>query len=241
MVKKAQGGATPEGGRKASATPIIICLSAICVLLAGVILNGLIEPDGRAHVQKRSEKNNGGGGKSTSSAPAQNPAVQPAATAAVSRPPASASASASASAAAGEPAPAPAPAAVSGEEQCSRLQTQANVFYRRGDFQAAVDSLIECTELLPGDVDVVWDVGVMLSQLRDYAAALSWMRAAINLEVNSSTLTEPNPRPVSEKSPLATENLLENTDGVPSVFFRDGSLLPSIYADGRYIDAVIVS
>ena len=32
------------------------------------------------------------------------------------------------------------------------------------------------------------------------------------------------------KSPVATENLLENTDG-------GGSLLPSIYADARYIDA----
>ena len=44
--------------------------------------------------------------------------------------------------------------------------------------------------------------------------------------------------------PLATENLLENTDGVlrpPSVFSRDGGLLPSIHADARYIDAVIVS
>ena len=53
--------------------------------------------------------------------------------------------------------------------------------------------------------------------------------------------------------PLATENLLENTDGVlrppeggggrstPSVFSRDGSLPPSICADERSIDAVIVS
>ena len=37
--------------------------------------------------------------------------------------------------------------------------------------------------------------------------------------------------------PSATENLLEST---PSVFSRGGSLLPSIYADARYIDAVIV-
>ena len=47
-----------------------------------------------------------------------------------------------------------------------------------------------------------------------------------------------------------TENLLENTDGVlrrggegvrgtPSVFSRDGTLLPSNYADVRYIDDVI--
>ena len=47
------------------------------------------------------------------------------------------------------------------------------------------------------------------------------------------------------KSPIATDNLLENTDGrgrsTPSVFSRGGSLLPSIYADARYIDAVIVS
>ena len=44
--------------------------------------------------------------------------------------------------------------------------------------------------------------------------------------------------------PLATDNLLENTDRVlrlPSVFSQRGSLLPSIYADARYIDAVIVS
>ena len=54
---------------------------------------------------------------------------------------------------------------------------------------------------------------------------------------------------------MATENLLENTDRVlrplpergrggrssPSVFSRGGSLLPSIYADARYVDAVIVS
>ena len=50
-------------------------------------------------------------------------------------------------------------------------------------------------------------------------------------------------RPV-EKSPLATENLLQNTDGVPpsgtpSVFSRDGTLLPSRYADARHIDDVI--
>ena len=50
------------------------------------------------------------------------------------------------------------------------------------------------------------------------------------------------------KSPLATENLLESTDGAlrpsvgPSVFFsRGGSLLPSTYADARYIDAVVGS
>ena len=40
-----------------------------------------------------------------------------------------------------------------------------------------------------------------------------------------------------------TETLLGNTDGslgwVPSVFSRGGSLLPSLYADGRYIDDVI--
>ena len=39
-----------------------------------------------------------------------------------------------------------------------------------------------------------------------------------------------------------TENLLENTDGVlrtPSVFARDGSLLPSGYADGRSSGDVI--
>ena len=44
--------------------------------------------------------------------------------------------------------------------------------------------------------------------------------------------------------PLATENLLENTDGgrsTPSVFSRGGSLLPSSYADARNIDAVDVS
>ena len=42
------------------------------------------------------------------------------------------------------------------------------------------------------------------------------------------------------KSPLATDNLLESTDGVlHPKFSRGGSLLPSIYADARYIDAVV--
>ena len=45
------------------------------------------------------------------------------------------------------------------------------------------------------------------------------------------------------KPPLATENLLENTDGElrppPSAFCRANSLLPSVYADARYIDDVI--
>ena len=42
------------------------------------------------------------------------------------------------------------------------------------------------------------------------------------------------------KSPLATKNLLEHTDGVaPSLFFRSSSLLPSICADARCIDAVV--
>ena len=48
--------------------------------------------------------------------------------------------------------------------------------------------------------------------------------------------------------PLATENLLESTDGVlrptpapPSVFSRGGTLIPSLYTDARYLDAVIVS
>ena len=45
---------------------------------------------------------------------------------------------------------------------------------------------------------------------------------------------------------MATEILLENTDGVgapPAVFSRGGTLLPSSYADARYIDAydVVVS
>ena len=39
--------------------------------------------------------------------------------------------------------------------------------------------------------------------------------------------------------PLATKNLLENTDDQCSL--AGGTLLPSIYADARYIDAVIVS
>ena len=47
----------------------------------------------------------------------------------------------------------------------------------------------------------------------------------------------------SNKTPLATDNLLENTDGgTPSVFFRQCSLgaaacIPSIYADARCNDA----
>ena len=48
-----------------------------------------------------------------------------------------------------------------------------------------------------------------------------------------------NPTP---PPPLATDHLLERTNGgTPSVFSRGGSLLPSIYADARYVDAVIVS
>lgn len=52
------------------------------------------------------------------------------------------------------------------------------------------------------------------------------------------------------RSPLATDHLLENTDGVlrqppkkrgGSEFSRGSSLLPSTYADARYIDDVIVS
>ena len=42
----------------------------------------------------------------------------------------------------------------------------------------------------------------------------------------------------NKQTPLATENLLENTDGgrsTPSVFSRSGSLRPSVYADARYI------
>ena len=60
----------------------------------------------------------------------------------------------------------------------------------------------------------------------------------------------------NKQSPFATNNLLENTDGVLrppsprggggsehpiSVLSRDGSLLPSSYADARCIDAVVVS
>ena len=60
---------------------------------------------------------------------------------------------------------------------------------------------------------------------------------------SDATLT----RPVEPPPPLATDNLLENTDGVlrppprSAVFSRGGTLLPSSYADARYIDAVIVS
>ena len=58
-----------------------------------------------------------------------------------------------------------------------------------------------------------------------------------------------HPCPGRSKSLVATENLLENTDGVGAphhcslhpLFSRGGTLLPSIYADARYIDAVIVS
>ena len=45
----------------------------------------------------------------------------------------------------------------------------------------------------------------------------------------------------SKSPPLATEALLENTDGgrsTPSLFSRGGTLLPSMYANARYIDAV---
>ena len=43
---------------------------------------------------------------------------------------------------------------------------------------------------------------------------------------------------------MASRNPLSNRKSTrvpPSVFPRGGSLLPSIYADARYIDAVIVS
>ena len=54
---------------------------------------------------------------------------------------------------------------------------------------------------------------------------------------------EASERPVEIPS-LATEDLLENTDGswsTPSVFSCGGTMLPSVYADARCIDAVIVS
>ena len=71
--------------------------------------------------------------------------------------------------------PPPAPPTVN----CGTLQSEANTLYRNGHFQAAVDKLIACTELVPDDTAALWDVGVMLSQLRDYPNALSWMQAAI--------------------------------------------------------------
>ena len=47
-------------------------------------------------------------------------------------------------------------------------------------------------------------------------------------------------RPVEINLLVFTENLLENTDGAPhQCSLGSGSLLPSIYADGRYIDDVI--
>ena len=51
-------------------------------------------------------------------------------------------------------------------------------------------------------------------------------------------------RPVEINLLVFTVNLLENTDGVLITpphqrFSRDGTLLPSIYADVRYIDDVI--
>ena len=50
------------------------------------------------------------------------------------------------------------------------------------------------------------------------------------------------PLGASAKSPLSNrESAREHWWGAPSLFSRGGSLLPSLHADARYIDTVIVS
>ena len=57
----------------------------------------------------------------------------------------------------------------------------------RVQFQDAVDALIRCSEDTPEDAASYWNVGVLLSRLKDYDNALSWMGEAIHL--NSSSVS----------------------------------------------------
>ena len=80
-----------------------------------------------------------------------------------------------------------------------------------------------------------WERGADIDSLLPSDGGYSWWTGEYILGADAGR----NPPP-----PLATDNLLENTDGgriTPSLFPRGGTLLPSSYADARNIDAVIVS
>ena len=74
-------------------------------------------------------------------------------------------------------APPPAP-----PQSCARLQVQADSHYRAGRFQPAVDSLMACADAEPLNATHHWNVGVLLSQLKAFEDALSWMEQAVELD-----------------------------------------------------------
>jgi hypothetical protein len=61
---------------------------------------------------------------------------------------------------------------------CTTFRAKADAAYRAGQFQDAVEALIACTEADSESATPYWDVGVMLSQLKDFTNALSWMAEA---------------------------------------------------------------
>eukprot|EP00039_Didymoeca_costata_P011934 m.170037 g.170037 ORF g.170037 m.170037 type:complete len:791 (+) comp15335_c0_seq1:129-2501(+) len=65
------------------------------------------------------------------------------------------------------------------DTNCDKLQAQASSALRNGKYQDAVDALMQCTDLQPNNASSYWNVGVLLSRLRDYDNALSWMQQAI--------------------------------------------------------------
>ena len=84
---------------------------------------------------------------------------------------------------------------------------------------------------------------LLVTEIKNHCPLMLFMYNSMVVRAVSTTDDAGGPYVDRNKHPpLATENLLENTDGgrsTPSVFSRGGSLLPSIYADGRSSDDVI--
>ena len=51
--------------------------------------------------------------------------------------------------------------------------------FRGGEFDLAIDALVECANLDLANASNLWNVGVLLARLRDHTNALSWMEAAL--------------------------------------------------------------
>jgi tetratricopeptide (TPR) repeat protein len=54
------------------------------------------------------------------------------------------------------------------------------VLYDQGEFEAAVDRLIQCSNNHPEDPDAAWEVGILLNHLENFEDAVRWFQLAID-------------------------------------------------------------
>jgi hypothetical protein len=65
------------------------------------------------------------------------------------------------------------------QEVCGEMHQSARALFDEGKSGFAVEKLIECTERLPEELGVFWEVGMLLTHLKEHAEAVRWLQQAL--------------------------------------------------------------